>query len=504
MKEEALLQGRKKSALALALCLILAGSLAGAETQETPVASGGARPFVDFSTLQSLNPDCVGWLYQAGGGVNQPVMRGEKDAYYASHSFENTSMRGGGTVYLRADAEMDDSLLRLYGNSGKKNAPFCWLKDYADQAYYEAHPSFLLLTPAGDWQLDVFACIPSQQVEDAVLDPSQARDGFQRWLEELNERSVLTPRQEALPQEGQRLAVLSNALGGKRTVVCAAMRPLSGGNGQGVNLVKQELDSRETVSGVQDVGPLGRMMVYAQNDPLWERMRYESGASSKYRNLGGGGCGPLAVAIAIVNLVPRQQLPALRPYAANGVGTLFCSCSVNRYYCNRQHAPYLLETPDEYLRYLPVAIADFAAGNNQWKVKGRYGGTRGTNMTFLKYLCEIYGLRMEVVKRMDPALDMLANQTGRGLVICCALNGPFTSSSHYVVIAGMDETYVYILDPLRREQKEYTQDRRGVVEVLTPGVVRVEKKNLGRCELVPTAYIENPSLYGWTAEENEA
>ena len=49
---------------------------------------------------------------------------------------------------------------------------------------------------------------------------------------------------------------------------------------------------------------------------------------------------------------------------------------------------------------------------------------------------------------------------------------PFTNSSHFVVLAWADEEYLYILDPLRRDDYRAT-DKYGVLEVLSPGVVRV-------------------------------
>lgn len=501
------MQTQTKRLSALLLALLLLCQLCPALAKEPPALVAGVRETVDFSYLQSLNPQCVGWLYQPESGASVPVMQGKTDKYYADHSFEDTSMNGAGTAFIRTDASTDfsEALLWIYGNSGRSNAPFQWIGQYTDQAYYEAHSTFRLLTPSGqDWQLEVFACVRSMRKADSFFDPSQSEDGFAPWLERLMEVSAITPKEGSLPEEGQRLALLANDTGGVRTVLCATVRPIRYARRETVNLLKQELDSREAVSGYQQVGPLGQMMVYAQNDPVWEKMRYESESAEKFRNLGGGGCGPLSVAIAVANLVPMDQLPKLKQHSANGFGTLFCTCSVNRYYCNRQHAPYLLETAEEYLRYLPIAMADFAAGNNEWKVRSRYGNSRGTNMTFLQYVCDIYGLNMEVIKKLTPALERLKGQAGHGLVVCCALKGPFTSSSHYVVIAGLDEEYAYILDPLFRTQEEYTQDIYGAVEVLRPGVVRVSMEQIGNCSLVPTAYIENPSLgTGWAIGANE-
>lgn len=164
----------------------------------------------------------------------------------------------------------------------------------------------------------------------------------------------------ALPSEDERvLAMVGKRNNNKCTLIYGTLRPIRYTGSQSFDLVKRELDSRETTSGLKDVGSLGQMMVYAQDDPIWDRMRYESGSSQYFRRFGGGGCGPTAVAMALANLVPAEELPKLGLATESELGVLFCTCSVNRNFCNRQHVPYRLSTPQEYLRYLPVAVANF-------------------------------------------------------------------------------------------------------------------------------------------------
>ncbi len=479
------MQRKPLAALVLALCLL------GCSFQALAQEGEAVSVTVDFAQLQSLNPDCKAWLYQPESGFSQPVMQGRTDRYYADRSFEDTSLQARGTVFLRTAASLTDGVLWLFGNSQASGSPLSWIREYAGQTYYEAHPSFLLLTPDGNWRLDVFACLRSLRKPDDFYQPPET-GSYDQWLSGLLDSSDITPLDGSIPQRGDRLAMIANDTRGTRTVLCAVLRPEAASAPDAVNLVKAPLDQRPTYSGYVTAGPLETRMLYAQNDPVWEKMRYESGNTSKFRNLGGGGCGPTAVAIAVANLVPVQDLPRLRSYAGNGVGTLFCQCSVNRLYCSRQHAPYLLETPQEYLRYLPVAMANFAAGNNQWHIKSRFGDSFGTNMDFLPYICDIYGLERTPVKKLADALALL--EGGRGVVLCCALAGPFTSTSHYVVIAGVDEESVYILDPLRRTQEEYTGDYGGILDVLTPGVVRVSRQDIGQCTLAPTAYLDNPAM----------
>ncbi|MDO4484243.1 MAG: hypothetical protein Q4C54_07380 [Clostridia bacterium] len=50
---------------------------------------------------------------------------------------------------------------------------------------------------------------------------------------------------------------------------------------------------------------------------------------------------------------------------------------------------------------------------------------------------------------------------------------PYTGGGHYMVAAAADDTYIYILDPYMKEDYSKT-DKRHVIEVLEPGLLRVK------------------------------
>jgi hypothetical protein len=201
------------------------------------------------------------------------------------------------------------------------------------------------------------------------------------------------------------------------------------------------------------------------------------------------------MAIIAANLVEKENLPLLGAHAKNELGNLFCLCSVNRVYCNHSHVPYRLQTPEEYLRYLPVAMGDFATGNNQWEYVARRVDSQGTNVRFVDYVCEAYGLSMTPVNGLEAALEMMKEKTGEGLILLSALRGsPYTNNSHFVVLTGVDEEYMYILDPLRRTEEEYLKtDSRGILEFLSPGVTRIPLELYARSDLSPVCYISRKS-----------
>lgn len=444
-----------------------------------------AAAAVDFEYLTQLNDDCVGWLYQPESGLNQPVMQHETDDWYHERAFDQIKVYKTGSVYLHASAALADPVVVLHGQAREEGC-LSLLPNWREPAYFEQHASFQLLTPDGNWRAEAFACLKTNH--ETLNSWLPADEPFDQWLTRVQENSLVLA---APPAEDDRLLFIAgHHLGSSITLVMARLTPDA--EPFSADLTKKQLDEAETLNGLVDAGPAGQMMYYAQNDPLYDQMRYESAVRSDvHRDFGGGGCGPTAMAIIAANLVDQQNLPLLGEYALNELGNLFCSCSVNRVYCDHTHVPYRLQTPEAYLRYLPVAMGDFAAGNNQWEYVARRVNSQGTNVRFVDYVCEVYGLTATPVKGLEAALELMKEKTGEGLILLSALRGsPYTNSSHFVVLTGVDDEYFYVLDPLRRTEKEYLKtDKRKILDLVSPGVTRIRLDAYSRSDLSPVCYI---------------
>lgn len=454
-------------------------------------SAGFAREVrADFDYLDRLNPDCAAWLYQEQSGLNQPVMQHETDDWYHERAFDGVKVYKMGSVYLHADAALSDDVILLSGQTREEGC-LSLLDNWQDQAYFDRCSAFQLLTPDGNLEASAFACLSVPEGElDSWLPDKQA---FDEWLQRVQENSLVRADPVSLPAAGDRMMfVAGHHLNGSITLVMTRLTPAQPARMDAADVTKLQLDAVRTQNSMVDAGPAGQLMYYAQNDPLYALMRYESAIRNDvHRDFGGGGCGPTAMAIIVANLVPQDQLPLLGQYALNELGNLFCTCTVNRVYCDHSHVPYRLQTPEEYLRYLPVAMGDFAAGNNRWEYVARRVNSQGTNVRFVDYVCETYGLSMTPVSGLETALEMMKTKTGEGFILTSALRGsPFTNSSHFVVITGVDDEYFYVLDPLRRTEEEYAKtDSRGILELLSPGVARIRLDHFARSDLSPVCYI---------------
>ena len=231
----------------------------------------------------------------------------------------------------------------------------------------------------------------------------------------------------------------------------------------------------EQYSALVDVPGRGLTRYYAQNDPLWNDLVYESDVSTR-RPFGDGGCSPTAMAMAVAALVPSDQL---RTITSLGKRTFsLCSCSVNKGRCLYRHSRYVLTSDLDFTRFLPLIFADIATGNNTAGVTSR-NINRGTATGYLWEIAKAYHLNMRFTPNLDQALTAVRNGAS---VIGLNTNGVFTRSGHYVFIASTDEEKVYFLDPLLREK--YNTNNAHRLEIIQPGLVALKMKDLKYAQFI--------------------
>lgn len=112
---------------------------------------------VDFDALAAENEDVAGWLYCEDTNINYPVMQGEDNDYYLHHSYNGEESRAG-AIFVDAgnSPHFADSNTIIYGHHMKNGSMFAHLADWADQAYFESHSEMWLLTPEGNYRIELF------------------------------------------------------------------------------------------------------------------------------------------------------------------------------------------------------------------------------------------------------------------------------------------------------------------------------------------------------------
>ncbi|MBR5969277.1 MAG: sortase, partial [Lachnospiraceae bacterium] len=86
---------------------------------------------IDFPSLFALNEDLVAWIYVPGCGISYPVVRGEDNEYYLSHTFLGSDSSSGAIFMDAQDAAgFIDFNTFLYGHNLKDGTMFTALSNY--------------------------------------------------------------------------------------------------------------------------------------------------------------------------------------------------------------------------------------------------------------------------------------------------------------------------------------------------------------------------------------
>lgn len=434
------------------------------------------RYAVDFADLKSYAPNAVAYLFQRNTTINQPIVSSDSKDFYLNHSY-NDGSSSIGTLFVEKASKFSDEVIYIYGrnNNESNDILFSGLHLYKDPNYYRQNPTLYLLTPEGDYRLDIFAGTKERNSLEANTPKT-----LQETLKNIGENSFIKPYAKCLPKSDDSIAVLvsENLQGiGNRYLIYARKRPIAYKDCSLQLVDKAEMDEKSTQNKIVSYKGLKNVVLYAQNDELWGRSKFESANSKKRRPFRDGGCGPTSVANALANILDKKDLIKLKKIAKNENGFVFCNGSVNETFCKERYRQYSIESEDEFLRYLPMAIAGISTGNNIW---GLYGRTSeyGSNLIYLSKLCDALGITIEKAKSREDAIKAI--RADKTVAICTVRGRPFTRGSHFLLLLGSDDEYVYVIDSFRRDNYDEF-NAQDILNVVTPGLLAIKHEDVEKC-----------------------
>ena len=165
---------------------------AGENTEEETKNPAEIWPVVDFTALQLINSDVVGWIYIPGTNVNYPIVQGMDNDQYLYHLISG-EYNSSGSIFLDAGA----SALFLsrnnpiYGHNMKNGSMFADVLGYNNQAFYEEHPVAYLLTPEKNYKVKIFSAYTTDAWADS-WQMSFTDSAYAEWLDRLLRQSYIT------------------------------------------------------------------------------------------------------------------------------------------------------------------------------------------------------------------------------------------------------------------------------------------------------------------------
>ena len=145
----------------------------------------------DFSYLQSLNSDVIGWIQIPGTKINYPIVQGSDNEFYLTHTIsgeENTS----GAIFM--DAAISDGFGDknpiIYGHNLKSGAMFSRLNRYSRQSFWNANRYIYITTPEGLSVYQVFSAYQIDANADVYYFGFGSDEVFQEYLDRITSYSI--------------------------------------------------------------------------------------------------------------------------------------------------------------------------------------------------------------------------------------------------------------------------------------------------------------------------
>lgn len=163
---------------------------------------GGCPISVDFAALQEINPEVVAWIYCEDTVINYPICRGEDNDYYLRHTYDHKEIKSGCIFLETANAgDFSDSNSIIYGHHMKDGSMFSSLSKWADQSYYEEHPYMWLLTPDGNYRLDLFGGYVTSAISSTYTVFQKPGDELLSYISSISGISNFKAKEGVLPDE---------------------------------------------------------------------------------------------------------------------------------------------------------------------------------------------------------------------------------------------------------------------------------------------------------------
>ena len=102
----------------------------------------------ELVTYYEKNPDTIGWIKIDGTPIDYPVMfTPEDNEFYLNRDFDKNDSKAG-TLYIDVNSKIStpNTNIIIYGHNMKNDTMFGSLSEYANKAYYDAHPTITFNT----------------------------------------------------------------------------------------------------------------------------------------------------------------------------------------------------------------------------------------------------------------------------------------------------------------------------------------------------------------------
>lgn len=182
-----------------------------------------------FAEIAEINPDTVAWLTLDGTNIDYPVLQGEDDLEYINKDIYGKSSLTG-SIYLRTQnkADFSDSYNLVYGHHMDNGAMFGDIGKYIDPNYFDAHRNGILMSPAQNYAIKVFAAMKTDAYDQLLyFDDINSEKKYGDILEHIAKNSIIY-KNDTSPDKIIAFSTCMDTRTNGRAIVFASLTPMTG------------------------------------------------------------------------------------------------------------------------------------------------------------------------------------------------------------------------------------------------------------------------------------
>lgn len=192
------------------------------EPQWVVARPDGEDPYIqaleelDLQALREVNPDVVGWILIPDTVINYPLMQGEDNNYYLERTWDQKS-NAMGSIFLEqlSSPDLTDPNTIIYGHNMNDGSMFACLRNYREQAFWDAHPYVYILSDFGVYRYEIFSSYVASIKSNTYGVEFPTESSWLRFLEKALEDSVIDTGVQ--PEPTDRVLTLSTCTGANRS-----------------------------------------------------------------------------------------------------------------------------------------------------------------------------------------------------------------------------------------------------------------------------------------------
>lgn len=158
--------------------------------------------FVDFDKLRKINPDVVGWIHIDKLDISYPIVQGEDNDFYLSHTFYKEENKCG-SIFVEAENNDDFSDFNtfVYGHNMKDKSMFARLNEFREEETFWENPQFYIYTPEGVRRYEVYSCYAAELGTESFRYQFGNEKDYAQWQADVKGKSLYDTGVEPKPAQ---------------------------------------------------------------------------------------------------------------------------------------------------------------------------------------------------------------------------------------------------------------------------------------------------------------